>query len=425
MKPHQHIPERVSGYVRDVRGFSRPAKLLLLSCLLISPGFAPFVVLFNLYLKRLGYGEVFIGDLASVTALATMLTALALGLLGDRVSRRWLLRIGVAMSGLGLAARSLLTGYAGLLVSTVVAGIGFPLWHVAYNPLLADYSREEKRTHLFSIVAAAWLATGTLGNAIAGMLPGFYATLTGAQPEGIPAYRFALLAGAGCYGLGLLPLLFLPPEKKQRQGESIEQPLTSSRVVSGQIAVFTAVAVLLALGEGTILPFLNLFFKERLGAETGTIGLIFAGSKMIAFAVTFLVPGLTQRWGQVRTVTGLRLAFLPFLAGLALSPSLGLAVPFYYAWGALWNMTIPATRAFQMVLIPENQRVRVTSLAGRGSGVAQSLAGAAAGALAGRLILRWGYSTVYLLTIPFFFVGTLVYYAIFRRYERKGTTAAR
>ena len=129
-------------------GFSRPAKLVLLSCLLISPGFAPFVVLFNFYLKRLGYGEVFIGDLASVTALATMLTALALGLLGDRVSRRWLFRIGVAMSGLGLAARSLLTSHAGLLVSTVVAGISFPLWHVAYTPLLADYSREEERTHL-------------------------------------------------------------------------------------------------------------------------------------------------------------------------------------------------------------------------------------------------------------------------------------
>ncbi len=425
MRPHRHILGRISGYVRDVTGFSRPAKLVLLSCLLISPGFAPFVVLFNFYLKRLGYGEVFIGDLASLTALATMLTALALGLLGDRVSRRWLFRIGVAMSGLGLAARSLLTSHAGLLVFTVVAGISFPLWHVAYTPLLADYSREEERTHLFSVVAAAWLVTGTLGSAMAGMLPGFYATLTGAQPEGIPAYRFALLAGAGCYSLGLLPLLFLPREKKQQQGESIERPLTPSRVVSGQIAAFTAVAVLLAFGEGIILPFLNLFFKERLEAETSTIGLIFAGSRMIAFAVTFLVPALTQRWGQVRTVTGLRLVFLPFLAGLALAPSFGLAVSFYYAWSALWNMTVPATRAFQMALIPENQRVRVASLAGRGSGVAQSLAGAAAGALGGRLILRLGYSTVYLLTIPFFFVGTLVYYAIFRRYERKGTTAAR
>jgi len=64
-------------------------------------------------------------------------------------------------------------------------------------------------------------------------------------------------------------------------------------------------------------------------------------------------------------------------------------------------------------------------MAGQSSGVAQSLAGAAAGGLAGRLILRWGYPAVYLLTIPFFFVGTLVYYAVFRRYERTGTKAAR
>ena len=125
-----------------MKGFSRPAKLVLLSCLLISPGYAPFIVLFNLYLKRLGYGEAFIGDLVSVTALATLLTSLALGFLGDRVSQRWLSRIGVAMNGAGLAARSLLTGRAGLLASTVVAGISFPLWHVAYTPLLADYSRE-------------------------------------------------------------------------------------------------------------------------------------------------------------------------------------------------------------------------------------------------------------------------------------------
>ncbi len=417
-----HILGRISGYVQDVTGFSRPAKLVLLSCLLTSPGYSPFVVLFNLYLKRLGYGEAFIGDLVSVTGLATVLTALALGLLGDRVSRRWLFRIGVAMNGLALAAGSLLAGRAGLLAANAVAGISFPLWHIAYIPLLTGYSREEERTHLFSVVAAAWLVTGVLGSGLAGALPGFYAALTGAQPEGIPAYRFALLAGASCYGLGLLPLLFLPKEKKQQQDESVEQPITPSQVVSGQIAAFTAVAALLAFGEGTILPFLNLFFKERLGAETGTIGLTFAGAKMVAFAASFLVPALTQRWGQVRTVTGLRLALLPFLAGMSLSPSLGLAVPCYYLWSALWNMTFPATRAFQMALIPENRRVRVTSLAGQRSGVAQSLAGAAAGALAGRLILRLGYPTVYLITIPFLLMGTLVYYAVFRRYEREGTT---
>jgi len=408
-----------------VTGFSRPAKLVLLSCLLISPGYAPFVVLFNLYLKCLGYGEDFIGDLTSVTALATLLTALVMGLLGDRVSRRWLFRIGVAMSGSGLAARSLLTSRAGLLASTAVAGISFPLWHIAYVPLLSAYSREEERTHLFSVVAATWLVTGVLGSALAGVLPGFYAALAGVQPDGIPAYRFALLVGTGFYGLGLLPLPFLPGEKKQQQDESAERPTTPSRVVSGQIAAFTAVTALLAFGEGMILPFLNLFFKEQLGAEASTIGLTFAGAKMIAFAATFLVPALTQRWGQVRTATSLRLAFLPFLAGLALAPSFGLAVPFYYAWSALWNMTIPAVRTFQMALIPEKRRVRVTSLAGQGSGVAQSLAGAVAGALAGRLILRLGYPTVYLLTIPFFLVGTLVYYVAFRRYERKGMTTAR
>jgi MFS family permease len=428
MTPHRHILERISGYVRDVTGFSRPAKLVLLSCLLISPGYAPFVVLFNLYLKRLGYGEAFIGDLVSVTALATVLTALALGFLGDRVSRRWLFRIGVATQGLGLAARSLLTGRAGLLASTVVAGISFPLWHIAYIPLLTAYSREEERTHLFSVVAATWLVAGVLGNGLAGALPGFYAALTGVQTEGIPAYRSALLVGAGFYGLGLLPLLFLPPEERQRQDESTEQPAAPSRVVSGQIAAFTAVAALLAFGERMILPFLNLFFKERLGAEASVIGLIFAGARIVAFAATFLVPALTRRWGQVRTVTGLRLAFLPFLAGMALAPSLGLVVPFYYAWSALWNMVLPPVRVFQMALIPENQRVRVTSLAGQGSGVAQSLAGAAAAALAGRLILHLGYPAVYLLTIPFFFVGTLMYYAMFKRYERierRGTRAAR
>ncbi|RLC83977.1 MAG: hypothetical protein DRI79_13435, partial [Chloroflexi bacterium] len=56
---------------------------------------------------------------------------------------------------------------------------------------------------------------------------------------------------------------------------------------------------------------------------------------------------------------------------------------------------------------------------------APSLATAAASALTGRLILRYGYSAVYLLAIPFLFVGTLVYHAVFRRYERTGTAAAR
>jgi MFS family permease len=419
---------RIASYIRSVTGFSRPAKLVLFSCLLISPGYAPVIVLFNLYLKRLGYGEDFVGDLALVTGLANVSAALALGLLGDRVSRCWLYRIGVAAQGVGLAARALLTGPAGLLVSTIVAGLGFPLWHIAYIPLLSTYSREEERTRLFSVVAAALLVTGVLGSGLAGALPGFYAALAGAHPEGIPAYRFALLAGVAFYGLAFLPLLFIPqeerPQEQQRGYEGQERLLVPSRVVSCQIAAFTAAAALLAFGEGMLLPFLNLFFKEWLGAGTGTIGLTFAGGKMLAFAATFLVPALVQRWGQVRTVTGLRLAFLPFLAGLALVPSFGVAASFYYVWSALWNMTLPATRAFQMALIPENQHVRMTSLAGQTSGVAPSLAAAVAGGLAGRLILRLGYPTVYLLTIPFFFVGALVYYVAFRRYEREWAMGA-
>ena len=313
------------------------------------------------------------------------------------------------------------------MAANAIAGFSFPIWHIVYIPLLTGYSREEERTHLFSVASATWLVTGVPGNALAGSLPGFYARLTGVPPEGVLAYRFVLLVGAGCYGLGLLPLLFLPEEeeeKGQRQNGDTGQP-SSSRAVRGQIAAFTVVAALLAFGEGAILPFLNLFFKEWLGADAGTIGLALAGAKTIAFAALFLVPALTHRWGRVHTATGLRLAFLPFLAGMALAPSLGLAVPLYFVWSALWNMTFPAVRVFQMALIPENRHVRLVSLAGPSSGVAQSLAGAAAAALAGRLILHLGYPTAYLMAIPFLLAGTGVYYVAFQRHERQIARTAR
>src|SRR5436309_10407645 len=75
--------------------------------------------------------------LVSVLGLAYFLPSYPLGTLADRMSRKKLLALGLAINSLGFIALSMAPNYGWALASTVVAGFGGSFYHPAATALVA------------------------------------------------------------------------------------------------------------------------------------------------------------------------------------------------------------------------------------------------------------------------------------------------
>src|SRR5258705_2406035 len=95
------LPRRVIGeYLRQVRGAGRNARLYLYGLFLWGLGQSIFSLLFNLYLRELGYTDSGIGQILSKVSLDAAVAALPVGFLFRRIPTQKLLVVPVALVSL-------------------------------------------------------------------------------------------------------------------------------------------------------------------------------------------------------------------------------------------------------------------------------------------------------------------------------------
>lgn len=105
---------------------------------------------------------------------------------------------------------------------------------------------------------------------------------------------------------------------------------------------------LISLGAALLIPYLNLFFKERFDVDDVALGAIFAALGLATGLSALAAPAVSARLGKIRTVALAQLLSIPFLMLLGFAPLLGVAVGAALLRGALFNMGSPLYDAFAM-----------------------------------------------------------------------------
>lgn len=409
----------VTDQINHLRHFSLPVRRLLLFTLFAGLGNAVWSLLFNLYLRQAGFRQDFIGDINFWIAMASALAAPVAGLLSNRLGQRTMLLAGVTLHMVGEFISVWFVHPAALIVAAIVMGIAFPLWIVSYNPFMAAHSRPDERVPLFSLINTIWLGTAMAGSIVGGWLPGLLVRLGFvAEAQSVAAYRLAATAGVLLFPPGLACLLALPRAGIPQQptalaGNGPDYP--GLRPALGIVAILTGVSALLGLGFGAYFPFINLYFREGLGASPGLVGLIMAAGQAAGIVGLQFAPSLARRLGKIRAVALAQVLAMPCLLGMALAGPLWVGIAFYLGRYAIWNTGSSSFDAFQMEAVPDRLRATMNSLAGIPSGVGFNLAWALGSALAGRLIVGHGYPSIFFAAIAFTLPGTAIYFLRFRR----------
>lgn len=152
-----------------------------------------------------------------------------------------------------------------------------------------------------------------------------------------------------------------------------------------------------------MIPFLNLYLREKFGLSYGVTGFIFALSALATGVAMLLQPLLVERMGKLGAIVLVQALSLPFLAILAWVPWLPLVTFALLVRGALMNAAGPVYAALVMDYLEEGERPGFFLV----EGALWSLLFALGSALSGVAQEALG-----LLAFHYLFAVTLVLYAL-------------
>lgn len=310
--------------------FSRDAAAWLIAAALLGVGQQAFVVLRNPYLAALQFSPEAIATVQGSGGAAGIVA----GLVGMRALRaltpRTALGLGVATSAIGFGLQVVATRYGAMVAGAALAGLGIQWLTMSAAPFLVESSTPEDRARLFAFQAIFIQALpGALGALLGGLVQNHFAHVSGSALTG---FRWALAGGTVASFLALVPVRRISSAATpQARGDSM--PLAGATLLVPDALLF--------LGNGLTTPFLQLYFGERFGLSSASIGVAY-GAMMIASVGSHLVaPSAARRTGLVAVILGAQLLSLPLLGVLFVATSAWTAAPAFVARQALVATAAP------------------------------------------------------------------------------------
>jgi len=284
-----------------------------------------------------------VGNLSSLTALATVLYLMIGGVFLARMGPVRMLQLGTAVAVTALLVASLGQAWA-IFLAAFMLGLGYGPTPPAGSRMLAATAPPEHRSLIFSIKQAGAPAGGALAGLIAAPV---------ALAYGWPA---ALMLA---FGVGALAILVIQPlrpafdaERNRAQGLGFGA-IFSPRAIKATIAVLkqspllprvTLLSVSFAIAQGCLFSFTVTWLVEKRGFDLVLAGSVFAGMQLAGVVARILLGWVADRTGNalanlvvqglIAGASILALALLPAEAGFWPLALICVLTGFF---GASWN----------------------------------------------------------------------------------------
>ncbi len=268
---------------------------------------------------------------------------------------------------------------------------------------------EERHSEALALSFASWsvamIAAGALNFGLTRIDPAFFTEqrlLQGFAAVGFLSFFFLTRVRQDTY---------VPVEGGVRRGDL------------GLIATALGPTVLIAVGAGLTIQFMNLFFFNVFGVDYDVFSLMGAVTSALASIAVLFVPRLKARFGYRGSITATQSGAVLALIGLATTAyfagaawALGLAVGLYMLRQPLMNMANPMTSELAMYYVGERNREMTSAMTGAvwsGSWFFSAI-------IFSRLReADVGYAPIFYITAVLYSLGVMGFYRLINRYERR------
>ena len=374
--------------------------------------YSVFMLLLNLYFKELGFTEDLIGEILSSGAWGMAIISVPAALMIPRVQIKQILILSVLSTGILCVLQASLVDRTQLLVASLFLGMMRSLIYVAAAPFMMRNSTPKERTYLFSLHFGTYLIAAIVGSLGGGYLPNLFSHYVDFGPI---AFRYSLYVSVFLGVLALIPFMMITPERKIAEPATSKKGWDKKLLTERGILFFRLCSpfFILGLGAGFIIPFLNLYFRDRFLLPARTIGIFFALLEFSMLTGILIGPLLSKKFGMIKTIVSTQLSSIPFMLVLAFTYNLPLAVVSFLFRGALMNMSQPISTNFAMEKVKEKEQALANALLM----LAWTGSWAVSANLGGKLIEAYAFTPPLLITAGLYMLSSILYYIFFSSEE--------
>lgn len=403
---------------------------------------------FAAYLKQLGHNRNGpLGDIEAVNGLASLVTALPVGYLADKIGRSKVIKAGGILLFITAILQIGVLDWVGTsndfdgdheTTTLIVMGVIMALWGVGdgivngpASALYADSTPEGKRSVYYNYLFAAYILASAVGPLVSIVL---FQTL--GDVWDLYHLRIVIYVGLGMEVFNsLLMMLFddkkaleeSTPNREEDQGETEaeepdaeaatdtpDQPLQSesSYFLSQKWIPYIVFSqgLIFAIGSGMTVKFFPLFFKDEVGMSPSQVQIVYCVVPVVMVITSTMGSKLAASgFGRVQTTLlfsclGVSLLYSMVFFKSYLDAHPFVLVPIYVMRTSLMNASYPLTESILMDYVPKEERGRWKSL----DSVA-SFGWCGSAALGGMIADKYDYTYTFLITAILQTIGTAVW----------------
>jgi MFS family permease len=425
------------------RGFQPDARRFLVVTLVGGAATSLFWIDFNLYLAALGFDEARIGIIATAGAVASALAAFPASAWSDRIGRRLVMAAGGAASLLAVVGMIVTADPTAILLLAALYGAAGQAVQVVAVPYMSEHSEPAHRSELFALQFAIGSATNVIAAALGGVVARAISDGLGFLPDGPDTYRIILVFMVGLLAAGLVVMLSLGDDRPAvlrdrellRIGEPAAYPAAPRRGLSLSRLGLTIrdrrtffrlllPGLLIPIGAGQIIPFLNLFVQGKFGLDLAALNGVFALTSIGTMLAVLYQPTLARRFGRLRSVILVQGVSIPFLLILGFSPVLWTVIAAMTVRNSLMNAGNPIFNAFAMDQVSHAERATLSAAMSLMWSIGWVISGLYYSVVHAALGFDAGYTVNFLTIIVLYTIATWLYWHWFREAEPDGDAVA-
>ena len=185
--------------------------------------------------------------------------------------------------------------------------------------------------------------------------------------------------------------------------------------------------LVIAIGAGLTIPFINLFFFHTFNIDSGEFALIGGFTSLIVAFSSLIVPFVKNRYGFKKSIINTQLIAVVLLIALATTAYFNeyyfviyFAIIFYIIRAPLMNMAAPLTSEITMIYVGRKNQEMLSAI------VAAIWSGSwyFSSQIFKQFIDRgYNYSEIFYITALMYFIGIVLYYYLIKSFSKRDDTS--
>ena len=374
-----------------------------------------FFLILNIYLSINSFTDSEIANFISYRFLAVMLLAFPLGFfIKGKNLKPFLISgsVGVPIVAI-LVVLTIQNGASNFLPALFIFwGVLYSCFQVSVLPYIMRNTLKENQSHAISLS----FATNSFGMIFSGMLIFLFDNLTSIDSGQV----LIVISILGFFGLRFLYAL---GTDNTIQIHSKKKVLKQNKLNWILITKATIPTLIIAIGAGLTIPFINLFFFHNFLIEASEFALIGSCTSFLVAISSLFVPNVKRRFGFRKGITISQMVAVIALIILATTEffkdfwfALPIAIACYLLRAPLMNLAAPMTSELTMNYVGKNNQEMLSAI------MAAIWSGSwyfSSQIFRYLIDLGFAYSYIFYLTAGLYSIGVFSYYLLILSYERK------